>query len=64
MQYERPAVESRESVEAELLQFLTNNRWRWPRLDELTQIENAVRERCPSGHRSRRVPVQLPSGAD
>lgn len=25
MQYERPAVESRESVEAELLQFLNNN---------------------------------------
>jgi hypothetical protein len=26
MKYERPAVESRESVEAELLQFLNNNR--------------------------------------
>ncbi len=26
MEYERPAVESRESVEAELLQFLNNNR--------------------------------------
>ncbi len=25
MQYERPAVVSRESVEAELLQFLSNN---------------------------------------
>jgi hypothetical protein len=25
MQYERPAVESRESVEAELLSFLNNN---------------------------------------
>ncbi len=25
MQYERPAVETRESVEAELLQFLNNN---------------------------------------
>ena len=25
MQYERPAVESRESVEAELLRFLNNN---------------------------------------
>ena len=25
MQYERPAVESKESVEAELLQFLNNN---------------------------------------
>ena len=26
MQYERPAVESRETVEAELLQFLSNNK--------------------------------------
>jgi hypothetical protein len=26
MQYERPAIESRESVEAELLQFLSNNK--------------------------------------
>lgn len=26
MQYERPAIESRESVEAELLQFLSNSR--------------------------------------
>ncbi len=26
MEYERPAVESRESVEAELMQFLNNNR--------------------------------------